>query len=222
MKVFLSLLISCFVLSVSAAEECVKSWPALSDGQCAMAQSFIDMPESVTPYITPEMREDMVDYFAVGSKKGVENLLTGESAVEEITDCSFTIRLASDKSVLSVRKYFTSKNDSIYVAIETVSTPAPDSSIRFFDSQWNMVESGKLFAFPKVKEFFGKPDSKKEKSAADRINIPLFELSFNPDGSISAEISTEFLPDEIKSEITPSLTNKAAIYTWNGKRFVGK
>ena len=104
MKVFLSLLISCFVLSVSAADGST-SWPALSQGQSCMARSFIGMPESLTPYISSSMREDMIDFFAVGSKKGVTNLLMGESSVEEITDCSITVKLASDKSVLSIRKY---------------------------------------------------------------------------------------------------------------------
>ena len=78
MKVFLSLLISCFALSVSAADGST-SWPALSQGQSCMARSFIGMPESLTPYISSSMREDMIDFFAVGSKKGVTNLLMGES-----------------------------------------------------------------------------------------------------------------------------------------------
>lgn len=221
MRFFLPLLFLFFSLG-TAAEERVKSWPALSDGQCVMAQSFIDMPESITPYITPEMREDMVDYFAVGSKKGVTNLLMGESAVEEITDYSFTIKLASGKSVLSVRKYFTSKNDSLYVTIKTVSTPAPDSAIKFFDSQWNLLDDNKMFVFPEAKDFFDKPGTEDSKSAIALINITLLKLSFTSEGNIDAEISTDFLPDEIKDRITPLISDKPKTYSWNGKRFVEK
>lgn len=221
MKVFLSLLISCFVLTVSAADGST-SWPALSQGQSCMARSFIGMPESLTPYISSSMREDMIDFFAVGSKKGVTNLLMGESSVEEITDCSITVKLASDKTVLSIRKYFTSKGDSVFVVIETVATPARDSSVRFFDSQWNVLDGGKLFDFPTVEDFAVNLKDKKTKKGLEMVNIALLGLRFTSDGDISAEICIDFLPDEVKTLVAPLISNEPKLYSWNGKRFVGK
>ena len=142
--------------------------------------------------------------------------------MEEITDCSIRVRLASDKSVLSIRKYFTSKGDSVFVVIETVATPARDSSVRFFDSQWNVLDGGKLFDYPTVEDFAVNLKDKKTKKGLEMVNIALLGLRFTSDGDISAEICIDFLPDEVKTLVAPLISNEPKLYSWKGKRFVDK
>lgn len=219
MRQLLVFILTCLTLTAAAAEG-ENTWPALSQGQSAMARSFISMPAALTPYVTTSMREDMVDFYAVGSKKGVANLLMGESSLEEITDTTFTVKLSSEKSTLSVRKYITVKGDSLYAVISTVAIPSADSSIKFFDSQWNMLDADRLFTPPTLSSFTPDPKDKAAKKALENIPFTLLGLSFTPDGQIAARISTDYLPDEIKATTAPYITRTPILYKWNGKRFV--
>lgn len=162
----------------------------------------------------------MVDFYAAGSKKGVTNLLMGQSSIDEITDTSFYVSLSSDKSTLSARRYQTAKGDTLYAVIATVSVPSPDSSVRFFDSDWNPLEDDAFFTSPRVCDFAVNPKDKSARQALEAIPFALFRLSFTPDGAIAAELSADYLPDEIKASVTQHITAAPRLYVWNGKRFV--
>lgn len=221
MKFFLLLLFGGLALTASAQGD-VKQRPSLSEGQKSMVKAFIEMPESLTPYIPLSVRADMVDFYEAGSKSASNNLFLGESSISSIEDCSIVINLASDKSVLSVRKLYTQKNDSVFAVIETVSAPAHDSSIKFFDPQWMLLDCNSFFKLPKAEDFIVGKKPKEAKAIAAKVNIELIELRFTPEGNITATLSTDFLPDEIKEEVDSCINVDGVLYTWNGKRFVGK
>lgn len=221
MKFFLLLLFGGLVFTASAQVD-DKQQPSMSERQRSMVGAFIEMPESLTPYIPLSVRVDMVDFYEAGNSSISNNLFLGESSIDLIEDYSIVINLASDKSVLCIRKLYTQKNDSIFAIIETVSTPEPDSSIKFFDSKWNPLDYNSLFKFPKAEDFIVGKKSKETESVAAKINIELIELRFTPEGNIVAKLSTDFLPDQIREEIDPFINREGILYTWNGKKFVDK
>lgn len=190
--------------------------------QTDMVSAFINMPDSLTPYLAKSMREDMADYFKAGSDKRVSNTLEGESYMLSADSGMVRACIAADKSFITLKRLLTAKGDTLYALIETVSVPARDSRISFYNTGWQLIKNNKLFTPPTVKDFFKETSSAGAKEALKQINISFTELSITNNGCMEASFAEgirEYLPEEVCKAVTPYLKSEPLYYMWDGKSF---
>ncbi|MEG1642974.1 MAG: DUF3256 family protein [Bacteroidales bacterium] len=190
--------------------------------QSDMISVFINLPDSLTPYLARTMREDMADYFKSSSDKRVDNMLEGESYLMAADSCNIEVCLARDKSFLTLKRVLTVKGDTLYAVIETASSPARDSRISFYDVRWLPLKNSKIFSTPVVKDFFKESSSAGAKEALKLVNISFIELTALDGGRIKASFTDkikQYLPEEICNKITPYLKDEPLYYVWDGKSF---
>lgn len=103
-----------------------------------MKKFFVNMPEVVAPLLTKVNREDCVDFLDSHMKAIVENKLGGKSELQLLTDNYFLMQL-TEASTLQAK--LLPLNDSINTlcVVKTITSPIPDSTIRFYDTDWQIL-----------------------------------------------------------------------------------
>ena len=85
-----SFLIVCFLMS-SLLSPC--------EAQTKMRDVFLQMPDSLLPYLTANNRLDFIDFLDSGMKAGVSNELGGKSEMLTLTDTTLTLQASAAKLV---------------------------------------------------------------------------------------------------------------------------
>ena len=100
-------------------------------------EAFTSMPNHLVPMLTSNMRLDMVDYYRAGSSRPTRNVLYDSSRVVYADDSRMEVALSPlsrmELALVPVKK------DTLLAVIETVSTPAEDSFVNFYTSDWQHV-----------------------------------------------------------------------------------
>lgn len=143
------------------------------------AEFFADAPKSVIAVFDKNSRLDMIDYFNAGvTDRGVRNVFENDSRITDMTDRMVSVQLTPSSSLtLAVVPL---KSDSLIAVIETVLTPVPDSSVRFYKaSDWTAVSA----SVPGLNEFI---DSAKRKKAPD-AELPPYAfatITYDPEANV--------------------------------------
>ena len=117
------------------------------------ADLFVAMPESVLPLFSDTQRQDMVDYYRYGSERGTVNLFGGQSRVISESDGLLTVAVAENSQIEVA--VIASKSDTIVALISTVSLPAKDARIDFYDRNWQPLRRQPV-AMPEFTEWITK------------------------------------------------------------------
>lgn len=108
---------------------------AFSAGARRIADFFVQAPMyRAAPYIDPNMRMDMLDYFRSNLPPKTTNIFGEPTAVLSEDD-----RLLSVKAGEGVRLDYglaVRGTDSLLVVIETLPIPMPDSKVSFYTTDW--------------------------------------------------------------------------------------
>ncbi len=182
------------------------------------ADFFTSAPQSVFPLLDRNTRLDMVDYFNSGMTTPSQNKLDGRSVITEMTPESVTVKM-TDASAIQLVALKGEKN-TIIALINTVATPALDSSIKFFDSKWTPIKQSDCFAKPGWDEWLTESGRKNKDDVM--MQVPFMLASYRIDPSTFALTLTNnlsrFLDKEIFDDITPYI-NLQLTYTWVGSKF---
>lgn len=130
-KILLSCVLSCLSL-VSMADT------------LTIRQLFIEMPDTLIPYLTRNNRLDFVDFMDSKMKAEVTNLLGGKSEMTALTDDSLSIRLNDackvDMLLLPVSEAVDSCSQVVAmvrtVGLETENT---DTEVDYFSCRWRQI-----------------------------------------------------------------------------------
>lgn len=188
------------------------------EAQITATEAFTSAPRKVMPMLDQTTRLDMVDYFNNGMSTSSTNLLNGRSRITALSDNQLTVEL-SDASTCDMIVLQGEGNQFIAV-ITTVATPAPDSRMSVYSSDWKRDITASVFTKPTLTDWLT-PEGKKNRAEVESL-VPflLISYTYNPETATLTLTNNvkEFLGNElydtIATYIRPSLT-----YQFNGKRF---
>ena len=162
----------------------------------------------------------MVDYFRAGSVTPSKNLVGGECRV--ILEDSDRIVFATSKVseyTLALLPGTGRQPDPVIMVVRTVRTPAPDSSVRFFDTGWNELKG--IFEVPMLDDWMLPEAKKQTPEVQNAVPFVIADATYTPETHTLtfATHPATFLPKESLSTAEKSLRESIS-YRWDGRRFV--
>ncbi|MCD7711048.1 MAG: DUF3256 family protein [Porphyromonadaceae bacterium] len=180
---------------------------------------FITAPSALLPQLDSNGRKDLLDFYDAGQEKHLTNALGGDLFIERIDERQITLRLSS-VSTLQIALLPVADTIGVIAVIHTVSLPASDSRIAFYDTQWRPLEGVSRFTPPTVEAFFDKGTKEERKEAAATINLLPHTYRITGESLEVTQTLADYLPEEIYRRIAPFLAKNPLLYRWNGKRFL--
>lgn len=121
------------------------------EAQLKMRDVFLQMPDSLLPYLTENNRLDFLDFMDSNMKAEVRNELGGKSEMLSLSDESLTIQV-SPAMRMSMRLFPVSEAvdscQQVVCVITTYGTDAPESRVEGYSLVWNPVDVSKHLSIP--------------------------------------------------------------------------
>lgn len=184
--------------------------------QLTAADAFTSAPASVFPLLDKNTRLDMVDYYTSGMATASANRLQGKSSVTSLTPSTLTVKITDSSS--GQIALLPAGKDTIIAVVSTVATPGLDSTVKFYDSAWHPLQSGKYFTAPTWNDWVTSGHDIDEVTAY--APFMLASCFIDPEAgtlTLTNNLST-FLDEDTYKSVAPAL-NTSLVYKWNGKRF---
>lgn len=150
-------------------------WAGLH-AQITATDAFTSAPRKVLPLLDTNARLDMVDYFNSNMSTGTGNAYGGKSRITAISPEKVSVAM-TDASTWDFI-ILPGKTPMIAV-ITTVATPAPDSRMTVYSSDWNRDLTAQVFKKPTL-DMWLTPEGKKNRAEVD-MNVPFMLVSYSYD-----------------------------------------
>ncbi|WP_315320731.1 DUF3256 family protein [Prevotella aurantiaca] len=195
-KLFILLLVSFSMLPLNAQN---------------MRQIWLEMPDSIIPYLNRSLRTELADYVTMGMKPEVMNTLQDSTHIEQLTDNYILVHL-NHSSRLEIK----SLDESTIAMVQTWCGPIAESKLQLFSNNWE-VKPIELDIMPT----FIKPDTMSQQrynDLLDMANITMGEIQLSAkDNSLTIKYSVPLLSPTDKKEMQAILRQRK--FNWNGKTF---
>lgn len=180
------------------------------------SEAFTSAPRSVFPLLDNNTRLDMVDYFNAGVQRPSEKATDGTSVITSMTPEVVTVKL-SDASQVEIC-VLPASPQPIIMLITTVRTPADDSSVAFYTSDWKPLASKGILNAPTLDDWL----TDKSKRIDVEMTVPFMLASAKYNGTTGELVFTNnlatFLTNEVYKDIAPVM-RPSITYKWNNKSF---
>lgn len=185
---------------------------------------FIQMPDSILPLLTPVNRADCVDFLDSQMRAVVTNRLGGKSEMTALTPDYLRLQMTT-KSIWQMRLFPLTDSTKVVCTISTVYGPAPDCTIRFYDTQWHALPAVHyLPALPQVQDFLlNMPDSAfsyQLRDARRQADLRLLDATLTASGdSLVFRLGTPlYMEREAAEELKPFI-RRSIVYRWRDGQF---
>ena len=147
------------------------------EAQQKMRDVFLQMPDSLFPYLTQNNRLDFIDFIDSGMKAVVSNEFSGKSEMLSLTDEELSLQLSSALKVkmrlMPVNEVVDSCHQVICV-VKTYGEANPESKIEIYSISWQPLDVSKYLTLPH------------EPYWADIVEIPSLGLSLRQMNTLDA------------------------------------
>lgn len=189
----------------------------------SVKRAFVEMPVNTLDLLNRSTRLDMLDYFAVDSVYKAENALEGESYLISVKPDYLKLQLTA-VSTLELKVVRSKKGGDIVVSVYTISgdSQAPDSDIKFFDSNMKELPRDKYFRLPDLKDFFEIPKGSVTtmKELKQMIPFPTIEYFLSPGSDeIKAKLTVGTFMDKDDYNIMKLFLKPEIFFRWNGSKY---
>lgn len=195
-KIFLILLVSFSLLPLNAQN---------------MRQIWLEMPDSIVPYLNRSLRTELADYVTMGMKSEVMNALRDTTRIEKLTDDYILVQL-SNATKLEIK----SLDASTIAMIQTWCGPLAESKLSLFSNNWEVKPLN-----IDVSPMFVKPDTMSQQRYSellDMANVTMNEMQLSvKDNSLIIKYSVPLLSSTDKKEMQAILRQRKL--NWNGTTF---
>ena len=195
-KIFLILLVSFSLLPLNAQN---------------MRQIWLEMPDSIVPYLNRSLRTELADYVTMGMKSEVMNALRDTTRIEKLTDDYILVQL-SNATKLEIK----SLDASTIAMIQTWCGPLAESKLSLFSNNWEVKPLN-----IDVSPMFVKPDTMSQQRYSellDMANVTMNEMQLSvKDNSLTIKYSVPLLSSTDKKEMQAMLRQRKL--NWNGTTF---
>lgn len=200
----------------------------------SMRTLFVQMPDSIMPFLTKNNREDCVDFIDANMLARVTNRLDTKSELLQFT--SDYLHLKTSEAGSMQIKMLPFDGDTILCVINTVCAEACDSRIAFYTRNWQPLDGSIYFKKPLIRDFFldvNTPDSQQDFSddltsakkaesldeLLDIADIYLVYLTFSDRGNIlTAEYTMpHYMLQGDSLRVAPHLRKLS--YRWTSRGF---
>lgn len=183
-----------------------------------MREVWIDMPDSITMYLTKSMRTELADYVDMKVSAATKNAIGDTVRIDTLTSDYIAITL-SESSKLEM-KLLPKDGSNIICMVRTYYGTAAESIISFWQLDWQQLPDISMPALENI-ELIKKPDSlsvTEFNKIKAMISPKMIEMRLSPDDN-SLFLSYS-LPDVNKedSELIKSILVQKKI-NWNGEIF---
>ncbi|MBD5255173.1 MAG: DUF3256 family protein [Barnesiella sp.] len=191
---------------------------AASAAEPAVVDAFKSAPQTLIPLLQNSARLDMLDYFNSGLDTPTSNLINGKSRIVELSDRSMKIDL-TPASTLQIM-VLPAANKEYFATISTIATPAQDSKLTIYSSDWQQTLTDKLFRTPQLKDWLTPEGRKMLKEIEIQVPFTLVSYDYNPDTQslILHNNTSSILSREDYEDLKPMMIETLE-YRWNGKKF---
>ncbi|ATV30958.1 DUF3256 family protein [Prevotella intermedia] len=195
-KIFLILLVSFSLLPLNAQN---------------MRQIWLEMPDSIVPYLNRSLRTELADYVTMGMKSEVMNALRDTTRIEKLTDDYILVQL-SNATKLEIK----SLDASTIAMAQTWCGPLAESKLSLFSNNWEVKPLN-----IDVSPMFVKPDTMSQQRYSellDMANVTMNEMQLSvKDNSLTIKYSVPLLSSTDKKEMQAILRQRKL--NWNGTTF---
>lgn len=195
-KIFLILLVTFSLLPLNAQN---------------MRQIWLEMPDSIVPYLNRSLRTELADYVTMGMKSEVMNALRDTTRIEKLTDDYILLQL-SNATKLEIK----SLDASTIAMVQTWCGPLAESKLSLFSNNWEVKPLN-----IDVSPMFVKPDTMSQQRYSellDMANVTMNEMQLSvKDNSLTIKYSVPLLSSTDKKEMQAILRQRKL--NWNGTTF---
>ena len=195
-KIFLILLVTFSLLPLNAQN---------------MRQIWLEMPDSIVPYLNRSLRTELADYVTMGMKSEVMNALRDTTRIEKLTDDYILVQL-SNATKLEIK----SLDASTIAMVQTWCGPLAESKLSLFTNNWEIKPLN-----IDVSPMFVKPDTMSQQRYSellDMANVTMNEMQLSvKDNSLTIKYSVPLLSSTDKKEMQAILRQRKL--NWNGTTF---
>ena len=166
---------------------------------------FISMPNELMLMLDEGTRRDLVDICLSGMHTALPNKWQGNSTMSILTEDFLSMFEDSEYHVHTCMALLYGKKDTTLCVIRTLNTPEQASDIRFYDTSWRELKTGKIVKLPETDDF----GHDEQKVAANPLRVELLRIGITVVGDHTAHL-----------EMSTNTSAHSIFYDWNGKRFV--
>ncbi len=184
--------------------------------QVTAADVFVNAPVEIFPLVDRNTRLDMIDYFRSGSATSSNNRLSGKARVTELGIDNIAVDMTDASSYQLA--LLPMGSDTIIALIKTVRTPACDSHLSFYTTEWKEI-TGNLFDKPLLDDWLTKEGNKNRKDAETVIPFVMSEYKYDAETKELRAVNSmqQFYSEDEYNAVKPYM--KAVLtYRWNGKK----
>ena len=182
---------------------------------CVSAQSlrevWIEMPDSILPYLSKSQRTELADYVEMKAEPVVLNVFGDSVRIERMTN-NYLLVKASEVTLLEIKLL----DNNTLALVQTWKAPAAESKLSLFDLQWQPKE-----AVVEYNENIVKPDTMTDEEFNDLKSLMyprLKEYRLSPENnSLSVSWNYPLLSKKDVNRVTELL--KPQVLNWTGKDF---
>lgn len=183
-----------------------------------MREVWIDMPDSITMYLTKSMRTELADYVDMKVSAATKNAIGDTVRIDTLTSDYIAVTL-SESSKLEM-KLLPKDGSNIICMVRTYYGTAAESIISFWQLDWQQLPDISMPALENI-ELIKKPDSlsvTEFNKIKAMISPKMIEMQLSPDDN--SLLLSYSLPDVNKedSELIKSILIQKKI-NWNGEIF---
>lgn len=184
-----------------------------------MAEVWIDMPDSLTMYMSKSMRTELVDYVNMNVAATTKNQFGGTTKIDTLTNDYMAVSL-SECSRLEMKLLPRNGKEDVICVVRTYFASAAESTMAFYGLDWHPVED---LSMPEVNQtsLVVKPDSMSVDVFEDTKKIlspKMVEMKLSAESpSLELCYSVPNMPEEDKQLIESILVRRKL--NWNGVMF---
>lgn len=176
-----------------------------------MRQIWLEMPDSIVPYLNRSLRTELADYVTMGMKSEVMNALRDTTRIEKLTDDYILVQL-SNATKLEIKGL----DSSTIAMVQTWCGPLAESKLSLFTNNWEVKPLN-----IDVSPMFVKPDTMSQQRYSellDMANVTMNEMQLSvKDNSLTIKYSVPLLSSTDKKEMQAILRQRKL--NWNGTTF---
>ncbi|NCC09230.1 MAG: DUF3256 family protein [Bacteroidia bacterium] len=195
-------------------------------GSSAQAQDiqtfFVNMPDSLSPLLTPVNRADCVDFMASHMKAEVTNVFGGKSELKVLGKDYLRLQLTS-QTTCQMKLLTVADSTRIIAVVSTSCAPVCDSAIKFYTTNWKLLPTERYLKQPVLSDFFLQRDSMTLKgfdAAYLQTEIGLLKADFDEaTTNLKWTLTTpDYLGEKEAEKLKPFL-RRELLFSWKEGQF---
>ena len=177
----------------------------------SLREVWIEMPDSILPYLSKSQRTELADYVEMKAEPAVLSTFGDSVRIERMTN-NYLLLKANEATRLEIKLL----DDNTLALVQTWMAPAAESKLSLFNLQWQPKE-----AVVDYKVNIVKPDPMSDEDFADLKTLMLprlkeYRLSAD-NNSLSVSWNYPLLSKKDVKRVTEIL--KSQVLNWTGKDF---